>query len=152
MTHSYVWRDPFTNVTRLVHKCDMTHSHVRYDSHICFHYKHRNKCTQKPGWTAFVDRRNNAFVHLSVTLSAKEPIIIGLFCGKWPIKWARGVAWYICKSVCNCFYKRANDNRSLLWKITYKMSMWRRVMQLLINAYVDLCVRIIYGLFPQNSR
>jgi len=53
------------------------HTHILVYKHSCMHVCILDECT---GW-----RRLIGFLKLRV-ISAKEPLIIGLFCGKWPVK------------------------------------------------------------------
>jgi len=105
MADFYVWHDSFIQVTWLVHVCDATHSYVwnhsiiwmKWLCHICdifpsyvWHYSfiyviwlnhNRNmaRCYVQGGENA-----QDAFCCMS--LFAKEPLTIGLFNGKRPIK------------------------------------------------------------------
>ena len=86
ITHSYVWHDSFICVAWLIHMCDMALIHVcdmtdsnmrmRHDSFMCE--------TWRTGW-----RRPIECLKLHVIFcrrATRKRALIGLFCGKWPIK------------------------------------------------------------------
>jgi len=65
-----VWHDSIVRVTRLIYTFAMTHSYVCHDSFV-----------RQPsaGW------RKPIGCLSCRSISAKKPLIIGLFCGKWPV-------------------------------------------------------------------
>jgi len=57
-----------------------------------------------------------------MSLSAKEPLIIGLFYRKWPVKPYNDTGWRKCigcLSLQACFRKRATNYKTFLRKMTY---------------------------------
>ena len=98
MTHSYVWHDSFIRVawrihmcTRLIPTCDMTHSYVWHGLFIFVAWLiHMSDMADSCVWhdTHSIIQGGEDPQDASSCRSffAKEPRIIGLFCGKCPIK------------------------------------------------------------------
>jgi len=55
-THSHVWHDSFTCVTRLIHMCGTTHSHVWHDSFT------------RVTWPLYKRDRHHSFIHVTPLL------------------------------------------------------------------------------------
>jgi len=76
-THSYLWQDLFICATWLIHMGDMTHSYVWHDSFICvtgrihIPIQGGKKTKSALSWKS---------------LSAKKPLLIGIFSREWPVK------------------------------------------------------------------
>jgi len=111
-THQYIWHDSFIHMTRLVyalwrdsfipmiwlvHKSDMTLWYMRRDPFIQVIWLINTCATTHPYiWhTPFINltwpihtgwRRPIEYLISCRSFFAREPLMKGLFCGKWPVK------------------------------------------------------------------
>jgi len=91
VTYWDLWHDSFICVTWLVDMYDMTYSHMNESGH----FPQKSPIISGSFWKNELQLRGSLFIQggkdsqdpLSCrSFFPKEPIIMGLFCGKWPLK------------------------------------------------------------------